>query len=284
MKYFILVVACFYGAVSFSQDNETVAQINYTKAEEFYNQQTFQGYEQCIEALAKAEKALGNTNSKILYLKLKALSGSAQGYYFYNYDIDTTLSAFFKITDAKKYPLDKYAEIVNIRDTMELIKEENPEKYKTYNTPSYKETDAALVMKWGHILLQEVKRNQPEDWTKDEFLMSAGSFIGKAAEKGNVDAILLMGELSANLFVLDPEAGISWYKKAAEKGSTKAMVILGSIYENAEDYKSAVEWYTKAAEKGEKNAMTALASIYQEGGPGVKKNKRLAEEWKSKSR
>lgn len=96
-----------------AQDKDVEAQVYYLNAERAFDTS---GFVNCILELNKAEKALGATNSKILYLKVKALSNIYSLHYPLAYMMDTCLKAFFKITDAKKYPIEKYGEIINIKN------------------------------------------------------------------------------------------------------------------------------------------------------------------------
>ncbi|MBS1920771.1 MAG: hypothetical protein JST17_11005 [Bacteroidetes bacterium] len=135
------------------QDKDIEAQMHYTSAEDKYSKGGIQNYEDCFEELGKAESILGKTNSKILYLKIKALSSIAklnETYYsydtYYYYDIDTCLKTFFNITDAKSYPVEKYTEILNIKDLFQkrgkYFKEDAFVKFKTLE---YKNSDTALL-------------------------------------------------------------------------------------------------------------------------------------------
>jgi len=97
--------------IAFGQDKDLIAKTHYINAEEFYNKGTLSDAVNCIEELYMAEEALGSTNAKILYLKIMAASKFDESYY--DYDKVMWLKKFFKITDAKVFPENKYADILN---------------------------------------------------------------------------------------------------------------------------------------------------------------------------
>jgi len=99
-----------------SQDKNIEAITYYTNAEDYFNKNTVVDYDNCLKELRKAEKILETTNSKILYLKIKALNEFRILTDYYDTEIDSSLASFFKLTDAKEYPLEKYSEIVKISD------------------------------------------------------------------------------------------------------------------------------------------------------------------------
>src|SRR4051812_22860125 len=90
-------------------DAETQANGFYNKAEAAFGVGNYaSAYENC----QLAEKALGTTNSKILYVKIQALDYIAR--------VDTKKAAtlkklidqFYRVTDAKNYPPEKYQRIL----------------------------------------------------------------------------------------------------------------------------------------------------------------------------
>jgi len=123
-----------------AQDADMQAQAYYTRAEDYYNTGTVVAYEDCLRELLKAEKALGNTNSKILYLKTITLDKLvAQAGIHYIADLDSSVSHFFRITDSKTFPAEKYYQAIFIRDhAAELKKIDTDAKnsiHKESNSP-----------------------------------------------------------------------------------------------------------------------------------------------------
>ena len=106
----------------------------------------------------------------------------------------------------------------------------------------------------------------------------------KLADKGNTEAMLRLAECYYG--ETEVVERIKWIRKAAKKGNTEAMLQLAICYLNGgvvkKDEKEAVKWIRKAAEKGNANAMSILAGFYYEG-RGVKKDEKEAEKWSRKA-
>lgn len=140
----LLIVGYFLIANLYAQDKEAEARFYYQKAEDAYinaakissgvNKQ-IDWYNSCLNYLDKSEKTLGQSNSKILYLKIKSMFGFSPLYY--SYDIDTALKPFFKVTDVSKYPTEKYAEMIEIKGYF-TSNEKNISFFKEYKAPDYK--------------------------------------------------------------------------------------------------------------------------------------------------
>ena len=71
MRNILIITIILFFKIGLAQTNNDRAMAEYFAAEEAYNNAN---YEQAIEHLDKAETLLGNTNSKILYLKVKSYS------------------------------------------------------------------------------------------------------------------------------------------------------------------------------------------------------------------
>jgi TPR repeat protein len=113
---------------------------------------------------------------------------------------------------------------------------------------------------------------------------AAVRWFQKAAEQGNADAQIMLGNLYGNGrgVPLDYEAAVSWWRKAAEQGDASAQDALGSMYGNGQgvplDYEAALSWYRKAAEQGNASAQYALGSMYGNG-QGVPLDYKAAASW-----
>jgi TPR repeat protein len=75
---------------------------------------------------------------------------------------------------------------------------------------------------------------------------------------------------------------IKWYGRAAERGNADAQVNLGNIYTNGtsvvQDYAAATSWYRKAAAQGNAEAQYNLGVVYTEG-LGVPRDYAAAASW-----
>jgi TPR repeat protein len=116
----------------------------------------------------------------------------------------------------------------------------------------------------------------------------AREWYEKAADKGNVDAMVSLGVLYANGqgVAQDFAKAREWYQKAVDKGSADAMYKLGNLYDDghgvAQDFAKARELYEKAADKGSAEAMFNLGLLYDYG-YGVARDPAKAREWYEKA-
>lgn len=106
----------------------------------------------------------------------------------------------------------------------------------------------------------------------------AFSYFQRAAAKGNVDAMKMLGRLCV-VERGDYVNGVKWFRKAAELGNTMAMWHIGVLYENGiigyqenpdgyseeKDYKFAMEWFQRAASLGNTTAMRDIGRLYEKG-------------------
>ena len=131
--------------------------------------------------------------------------------------------------------------------------------------------------------------------------MKAARFFKDAADQGNPDAQMALGDLyqfpglethdplppdSGEAFIWHARAVVT-YLDMAKGGDVHAEHELGDIYYNGwgkvrVDHEKAVFWYRKAAEQNDAGAQFALGWIY-ECGEGVPQDTTLAEEWYEKS-
>lgn len=120
-----------------AQSKDAEARYAYAEAEKAFNE--FK-YEESIKHCDDASSSLGETNSKILYLKLKCFEKLVEQ------DCLTTLlkndtliglsiKLFFDITNSSTYPQDKYFEVVALKKKYENIKASGcPRKYTIKST------------------------------------------------------------------------------------------------------------------------------------------------------
>lgn len=101
--------------LGFAQTKEVESEYFFNKAQSYFDEGKFVD---AYNTLIDCEKALGKTNSKILYLSIKSLDE----HFWKSYDtvakkvIVESFPHFFEITDQNKYPKEKYFEILEIRD------------------------------------------------------------------------------------------------------------------------------------------------------------------------
>lgn len=131
----------------------------------------------------------------------------------------------------------------------------------------------------------------------------AVQYIERAAEAGQTDALLFYAELYGNLSdndLCDEEKSAAYYRKAAEKGNIKAILALGDrslkntdipfwkctandlsedLYER---HKAQFAWYLLAAEGGCTEVMPRIATAYHYGYP-CEKNDETAFLWAARA-
>ena len=115
--------------------------------------------------------------------------------------------------------------------------------------------------------------------------------VKAAAEKGDVEAQYMLGEMYQNPLETEPDQGesIKWFTKAAEKGHVQAQLMLSMCYqgflfsgeEKAKyvDPAKAVYWLEQAAARGDLDAICSLAGIYSRDDMGIEPDFERAREY-----
>ena len=115
-------------------------------------------------------------------------------------------------------------------------------------------------------------------------LKEAVKWYRKAAEQGDVDAQLALGDMYSDGRGVEKDfkGAAKWYRKAAEQGDVGSQSELGGMYSKGEgveqDFKEAAKWYRKAAEQGYASAQWLLGIMYSKG-EGVPENDVAALAW-----
>jgi TPR repeat protein len=233
------------------QDKEAEAKVYYTNAEEFFNKNTKYDFYQCFDELSKAEKALGVSNSKILFLKIKAMQAFSNEYFAY--DLDSAFNVFFKITDTKSYPNDKYSEMIKAKNNF------NQEIDKSYfikvGTPNFKNSAE------GWLLAGKI-------YFKENYVGIAEDYFYKAARHGLAEAPDLIYQVGLKYLSIDYNdfAEKDFLTAANEYNIIPAMLSLGKLYnsptKNHQDCVKAEQWFKKAANLNNIEAMYRLGLLY----------------------
>lgn len=133
---------------------------------------------------------------------------------------------------------------------------------------NYREAEFELVQIWTDELSKAEKAGQPEDSAKREH---ARKFIDRAAEHGQVDAMMLLARLRGD----EPEQYdftrdiLPLYMKSIEAGEPDAMQIIGTKLLRGEDMEQdvprGINYMKEAADLGQDDAMVQLASLHLAG-------------------
>lgn len=133
-----------------------------------------------------------------------------------------------------------------------------------------------------------------DDYRKAKDLLDSGDVreglaqMSDLAKKGNLDAINMMGNISAGDYGTKPnfENANTMWRIAADKGNGPAQYNLGLSYEKGrgikQDYKLAAKYYRMAAEQGFYWPMYRYALLLDQG-LGVARDLKEAAEWYEKS-
>ena len=119
---------------------------------------------------------------------------------------------------------------------------------------------------------------------------AASGFYGKAAIKGNVDAMRRLGIIQGHGMGQadpNPETACRWWKEASEKGDAASMVLLGRGYSDgigvSKSDKEAVILWNRAANLGNGEAMFLVGEAHRHGRGVPKRNVQQAIHWFKKS-
>ena len=123
---------------------------------------------------------------------------------------------------------------------------------------------------------------------------NALKFLKKATEKGNLEAMILIGEMYYNGdgVKIDKLEALRYYTKVVGIEYNEAinisypMEIIGFMYQYGEGVRQntrrAIEWYLKSAELGNISAIRAIGDIYRYG-EGAEPNLYMALNWYKKA-
>ncbi|MDX1564278.1 MAG: tetratricopeptide repeat protein, partial [Phycisphaeraceae bacterium] len=110
-----------------------------------------------------------------------------------------------------------------------------------------------------------------------------------AASNGSAEAMVrLVENYSGDGQTIDGlkpnyEASEKWAGKLAEVGRTEGHYYLGVIFRDRDDgkrdYAKSYLMFSKSANSGNPSAMKNISMLYKSGGPGLPKNKTLADHW-----
>lgn len=271
---------------TYDGDKEIEAKLRFTNAEEYFNEGSLIGYENSLIELTNAETILNKTNSKILYLKIKSLNNLySENDFYYVYDLDTALKLFFSVTNSKEYPIEKYSEILNIKNSFISFQKLIGEQFKSINSPQYKNNSSICLQKGMSLLVSDNK-------------CLARKYISLSAQKGNDTAMLQMGLIyrcedwafqyaKNNCRIRDVKKAIFWFSKSEKKNNSYALYYLANYYYLGDgveqNYSKAVELLKNSAQMNNPFAMEVLSYFYEKG-IGVEKNKKASKEWIDKSK
>ncbi|MFI3253596.1 MAG: tetratricopeptide repeat protein [Eubacteriales bacterium] len=128
-----------------------------------------------------------------------------------------------------------------------------------------------------------------QDGEKEKDINKSVAWYEKAAQQGDINAMLALGKLYKKREVEELgkkesfKLAYDWYLKAGELGNAEAQMILGLFwYEgwgvDKWSYDESAKWYEKAAKQGHAEAQYHLAKYFYEG-HGVPEDEAVAFDW-----
>jgi TPR repeat protein len=256
----IITLMVFSTGSLFAQNNDIKARIEYEDAETAFQNKE---YQKVITHLTEAEKHLGFWTAKIGYLKIITLDKIVNYGSSWN---DNTAELYRQVKEYMSYA-DKNADKVDLDRMRELYKIEKKINY----TKQRNEWEQMPEYKSG----KEAYDNKNYE--------EAINLYKKAANKGNVRAMVLIGNLyrEGKEIPQNYQEAMSWYKKAGNEGDSYSLARIGDMYGDGlgvnQDYSEAIQWYKKAADRGNITQMFYIAYFYYK-----LKNYTQAMEWYKK--
>ena len=159
LLYLFLFLMC---NISVYSQNDVKARIEFEEAEKAFNDKD---YSTSLQKLIEAEKLLGKTNTKILYLKVICQNETIKSEPFDNFemlvDIRQNCDMFMKMTDKKPDMYDKYKEVYKIKKDLELY----PKSITDFNIKK----EEYLIEKKNVLEKENEAAREKKAFTKDLF-------------------------------------------------------------------------------------------------------------------
>lgn len=266
-----------------AQSQNAIAKINYEQAEESFAKSDFLT---AVVKLDEAEKLLGSTNPKILYLRIMSQDKL----------LDSDSSIVASLRKNCLYYLKTYEQVQNLEEKYKDVYLVSQRLLQYEKNADYEAGSHAFVSKDYSSALQHFKKAAASGFARamthmgimnlygygmDKNLAEARKWFERSAEKGNGFGQYWLGQ--AYFFGDGGEKNIpqaqQFYTQAAAKNITPAFTGLGNVYYfELKDYPKAFEWYKKAADKNDGYAQHMVAS-YCLRGLVVQKNEAAALDW-----
>lgn len=157
--YLFLFLIC---NISVYSQNDVKARIEFEEAEKAINDKD---YTSSIQRLIEAEKLLGKTNTKILYLKVICQNEIIKSEPYADFemlvDIRKNCDLFMKMSDKKSDLYDKYKEVYKIKQGLELY----PKSSSDFNTKK----EEYLIVKKNELEKKNEAAQEKQAFIKDLF-------------------------------------------------------------------------------------------------------------------
>jgi hypothetical protein len=118
-----------------AQENDSLAKITYAVAKSSFADGR---YKDAIAAIKYSEIYAGGPSSRSLYFRIRALNELSNTDISYLPELQSAITRFMEVTDRNSYPIEKYQEIITIRDSKEKLA---PDRSGIIKTSSPGETE-----------------------------------------------------------------------------------------------------------------------------------------------
>lgn len=270
-----------------AQAQNAIAKIKYEQAEEAYTKGDFST---AVVKLDEAEKLLGSTNPKIMYLRIMSQ--------------DKLLDGDSSIVDPLRkncqYYLKEYEKLENLEEKYKDVYLVSERLLQYEKNPDFIAGEQAYKAKDYSAALQHFRKAAASGFARamtyigimnlygngmDRNMEEARKWFERSAEKGNGFGYYWLGEVyyfgwgvTTNI-----HQSLQYYQQAASKNVAPAFTGLGNIYYfNLYDPKKAFEWYQKGAAKNDGYAQFMLADYFLKG-TSVPKDEAAALSWYKKA-
>lgn len=178
-----LTIALIFAPECLAQTKEAEAQAEYKLAEEYYAEGK---YDLCLYHVKEAERILGNSNPRILYLKAKAYDGKGD-----MARLHVTVKDFFDVTEEGKPTQEIYQEMLTYK--IQLRKEESERRAKDDN--AYQEAISSIDVEKLHNYLQKFPSGRHRAEVEEKIGEMEDSFFKSIEENPSIKGLDMYKEI-----------------------------------------------------------------------------------------
>lgn len=293
MKYCIpLLLLLFANHFAFAQNKDIEAKLHFTKAQDLYDKGDIENYMEAVKEVEAAEKLLGGSNLKTLYLKILAMHEVSATYYF-AYQKKEALDIFFKeVKNVPDYPSEKYNKILSVQKDAKS-NEETIRKNGDYEKVFIKDFNGTSQCLWKEANLYyksfftdstyvSIRNRQKHLKTLqntidvDNRISKSNNYIDPNKYKHKETKRMMEQENKSNEYINQLAAQANELSKKLSKSSLELEEI--GLQENS-DAKRMFFWVKQLALQNDTTALNNLSTYYAHG-LGVLPNRLLAIEYR----
>lgn len=287
MKKLFLFISLIIWNVTVHAQN-AIAKIKYEQAEEAFAKNDFFT---TLVNLDEAEKLLGETNPKIMYLRIMAQSKLMYKDSAYLPELKKNTAFFLKKYDNNSSVEEKYKEVYLVSENLKQYEpdEDYSRARKFYEEKNYEQAlvyaNKAAAKGYGKAMhaigmMYEYGYGVTKDYTE------AKNWYQRSADKGIAQGYYNLGRLYYHGLGVGQNytESLNLFLQAISKNLEQAYIgAADTYYYGLKDYAKALEYYKKPAQNGNMWSMYMMGMIYYYGINGAAQNYPLAMEWFTKA-